>query len=81
MGLLDADPSLTCDKAHATEVPVKLKAMQVGVRAVFGHQWRRNAKGTANQVHEGDDAIIQTVFKFQMEILSGAAGGIFLRAV
>ena len=59
--LLAADPTLISEKSYAAEVPVKLKTMQVWMRTVFGHQWRRNAKGTANQMHERDDALQQRI--------------------
>jgi hypothetical protein len=57
--LLMANPDLRCNRLYAAEFPVSEKTMQRWMGTVFDHYWRRNQKGTANQIHERTDAVSQ----------------------
>ena len=57
--LLGADAELRCSRLHAAEFPVKVGVMRKWMGKIFDMHWRRNKKGTANQIHERDDAVQQ----------------------
>ena len=43
----------------AAEFPIKVGVMRTWMGKIFDVHWRRNKKGTANQIHERDDAVQQ----------------------
>jgi hypothetical protein len=59
--LLRKNPDLRCNKLYAAEYPISLRTMSTWMGTVFGHYWKRNKKGIANQVHERTDAVQQRI--------------------
>ena len=58
-GLLDAHPEFKSDKTYAASTPIKEGVMRTWLKVLFNKELKPNKKGTANAVHDREDAVAQ----------------------